>query len=51
MADKCFQKGCNEEEAEAGYCDKHYEFYYCECGQKLEDWWGTAGDGLCVKCR
>lgn len=49
--DLCCEKVCNEEEVEAGYCEEHYTFYYCECGQRLEDWHGTPGDGFCIKCR
>lgn len=31
-------------------CDECHDFYYCECGQKLEDSAGQPGDGFCRKC-
>lgn len=32
-------------------CPACHEFNFCECGQRLEDSWGTPGDGFCIKCR
>lgn len=32
-------------------CGKCYEHLICECGQRLEDSYGTPGDGFCIKCR
>lgn len=32
-------------------CEPCYEWCYCECGRRLEDYWGQPGDGFCVKCR
>lgn len=32
-------------------CDECYEHYYCECGARLEDSYGSPGDGFCVRCR
>ncbi len=53
MEDKniCEHKDCNEEVVENDYCETHYEFYYCECGQMLEDSYGSPGDGFCIKCQ
>ncbi len=33
------------------YCTDCYMELYCECGQRLEDSWGSPGDGFCVMCR
>lgn len=33
------------------YCDECHEHHYCECGNKLEDAYGTPGDGFCIMCR
>jgi len=32
-------------------CDECWNTLYCECGQRLEDAWGSPGDGFCIKCR
>lgn len=32
-------------------CDPCHEHLYCECGQRLEDSYGQAGDGFCMVCR
>lgn len=32
-------------------CETCDEKFYCECGQRLEDSYGTPGDGFCVRCR
>lgn len=32
-------------------CDECYSDLYCECGQRLEDAYGSPGDGFCIKCR
>jgi len=32
-------------------CDKCQEEHYCECGNRLEDSYGSPGDGFCIKCR
>ena len=32
-------------------CLNCFEYFYCECGQRLEDAYGTPGDGFCIKCR
>ena len=29
-------------------CSEHL---ICECGQRLEDSYGTPGDGFCIRCR
>jgi len=46
---------CNEcnGETELGetVCQSCYENNHCECGQRLEDAYGTPGDGFCVQCR
>lgn len=46
---------CEECEADIGlqdtYCDACHEHHFCECGQRLEDAWGTPGDGFCARCR
>jgi hypothetical protein len=31
-------------------CDPCFEHHYCECGQILEDAYGSPGDGLCRVC-
>lgn len=33
------------------HCDDCYNKFYCECGQRLEDSYGTPGDGFCISCR
>lgn len=46
---------CEECEKNIGlqliHCDECYENLFCECGQRLEDSYGTPGDGFCVRCR
>lgn len=32
-------------------CDECYENNFCECGARLEDAYGSPGDGFCVRCR
>jgi len=32
-------------------CDECYQHNYCECGTRLEDSYGSPGDGFCVRCR
>ncbi len=32
------------------YCEACYTEHFCECGQRLEDAYGSPGDGLCRKC-
>lgn len=32
-------------------CESCFEHLFCECGQRLEDSYGTPGDGFCVRCR
>ncbi len=32
-------------------CEKCHEQFYCECGQRLEDSYGSPGDGFCIRCR
>jgi len=32
-------------------CDDCFWHFHCECGQKLEDSYGSTGDGFCVRCR
>jgi hypothetical protein len=32
------------------YCEDHVDHYCCECGQRLEDYYGSPGDGLCRRC-
>lgn len=32
------------------YCDACFEYYYCECGKRLVDAYGSPGDGLCRSC-
>jgi hypothetical protein len=34
-----------------GLCDKCHENAYCECGNRLEDSYGSPGDGFCTECR
>jgi len=44
---------CEECEVENGLevlCQTCYDNLYCECGQKLEDAYGSPGDGFCRKC-
>jgi hypothetical protein len=33
------------------YCERCHEHRFCECGQRLEDAYGSPGDGFCVRCR
>lgn len=46
----CEHEQCSEPVVEKDYCQEHIEHYYCECGQRLEDSYGSPGDGLCRKC-
>lgn len=32
-------------------CDPCNEYMFCECGQRLEDSYGSPGDGFCKKCQ
>lgn len=32
------------------YCDDCYSHHFCECGNKLENEYGSPGDGLCRSC-
>lgn len=32
-------------------CDKCHEYFYCECGKKLEPTFGAKGGGFCQKCQ
>jgi ssDNA-binding Zn-finger/Zn-ribbon topoisomerase 1 len=32
-------------------CEACYEHNFCECGNRLEDSYGSAGDGFCIRCR
>lgn len=32
-------------------CDTCWDEIYCECGQRLEDSYGSPGDGFCITCR
>lgn len=47
---------CNEchKEVEELYdhemCLACVEYNFCECGQRLEDAWGSPGDGFCRRC-
>jgi len=41
---------CSECEIETGLetiCQECQEYYFCECGQRLEDSYGSPGDGFC----
>jgi len=43
---------CEKEmEEDHEICDECNEYFFCECGQRLEDEWGTPGDGFCIQCR
>lgn len=45
---------CEECETETGleaFCQDCFERHFCECGQRLEDSWGSPGDGFCARCR
>lgn len=33
------------------YCQSCHEHRFCECGQRLEDAYGSPGDGFCIRCR
>lgn len=33
------------------YCVECYYETHCECGQMLEDSYGSKGDGFCIRCR
>jgi len=32
-------------------CDECHEHLICECGNRLEDSYGSPGDGFCIMCR
>jgi ssDNA-binding Zn-finger/Zn-ribbon topoisomerase 1 len=32
-------------------CEECQECLYCECGNRLEDAYGSPGDGFCIECR
>jgi len=46
---------CEECEANIGLrlnlCDSCHENAFCECGNRLEDSYGSPGDGFCGNCR
>jgi hypothetical protein len=46
----CEHPDCNDAVVDDDYCETHLEYYFCECGQRLEDAAGSPGDGLCRKC-
>ena len=48
--EECEKEVAKKEDLQDGMCDECYEFNYCECGNKLEDEYGTPGDGLCRAC-
>ena len=49
---ECNEKDCKEFTLDGyDYCEKHQEYFYCECGQELEDAYGSPGDGFCIFCR
>lgn len=43
----CEHKDCTESAVESDYCEEHYEWHYCECGQALGEY---AGEGFCKRC-
>jgi hypothetical protein len=47
---KCIEDDCNMPACDQDLCEEHLEYYYCECGNKLEDSYGQPGDGLCRSC-
>ena len=49
----CHCESCDKEVglySRPNLCDECYEYNYCECGQRLEDSYGSPGDGFCRKC-
>lgn len=46
----CEHEDCPRVAVMDDYCDAHYEIYFCECGRRLEDSWGSPGDNLCRAC-
>lgn len=42
---------CDVETGLYDICEPCHEHNYCECGQRLEDAYGTPGDGFCARCR
>ena len=46
----CEEKDCEQEVCGKGYdyCEEHYEYHYCECGQPLGEY---AGEGFCKRCQ
>lgn len=46
-----FCEFCEIETGLEAVCQDCFEHHYCECGQQLDDAYGTPGDGLCVRCR
>lgn len=41
---------CNVETEFEDICQGCYEHNFCECGVRLEDAYGSPGDGLCRRC-
>jgi hypothetical protein len=47
----CEECDCYKQNVYQNICDECLEENYCECGQRLEDSWGSSGDGFCIRCR
>lgn len=41
---------CGIETGLEALCQPCYDHFYCECGVRLEDSYGSPGDGLCRRC-
>lgn len=41
---------CDKPNGLDSICDECQEHYYCECGVRLEDAYGSPGDGFCRRC-
>lgn len=42
---------CGKENGLDAVCEECHENLFCECGQRLEDSYGSPGDGFCLRCR
>lgn len=55
--DQIHCENCNKDITDDVYrydndlCLSCFENTYCECGNRLEDSYGSPGDGFCICCR
>jgi len=50
VLEECEECKKSTEIHEDGLCEECYYHFHCECGNRLEDSYGSPGDGLCRAC-